>query len=221
MDELRDALHRESGYQLSLSTLLNWLSTTAFGYGGQDFFGFGRLYQKLTRMPAQPLLFCKTREHEVDAFLASLDQTRVTQLMSLILCSRITVAIIARKFPPIMTMELQDVAYRMVSLKKLLPGCDVARLVEIQPRAFLGRDRQQVEEQVQAASELLRQTLQGADVDRMIEEDPLLLFTDIHSGIRRLRELWDVDPQALRNSDPAELALAVRALSDSGPPKRF
>jgi hypothetical protein len=41
------------------------------------------------------------------------------------------------------------------------------------------------------------------------------------AGIRNLRELWDVDEQALRNSAPVDLALAVRALSDSGPPKRF
>jgi hypothetical protein len=49
-------------------------------------------------------------------------------------------------------------------------------------RAFLGRDQQQVARQVKAASRLLRTTLRGADVDRMIEEDPLILFTEISSG---------------------------------------
>jgi hypothetical protein len=34
-----------------------------------------------------------------------------------------------------------------------------------------------------------------------------------------LRELWDVDEEALANSDPQMLALAIRALSVTGLPK--
>lgn len=41
------------------------------------------------------------------------------------------------------------------------------------------------------------------------------------AGIEKLHELWDVDEQALRQSDPFELALAVRALSESGPPHMY
>jgi hypothetical protein len=42
------------------------------------------------------------------------------------------------------------------------------------------------------------------------------------AGISRLHELWpDLDEQALRDSDPYELALAVRALSTAGPPEKF
>lgn len=41
------------------------------------------------------------------------------------------------------------------------------------------------------------------------------------AGLRRLHELWDVDEQALRQSDPVEIALAVRALSESGPPHMY
>jgi hypothetical protein len=40
-------------------------------------------------------------------------------------------------------------------------------------------------------------------------------------GIAELHDLWKVDEDALRASDPAELALAVRALSDKGPPQRY
>ncbi len=36
-----------------------------------------------------------------------------------------------------------------------------------------------------------------------------------------MHELWDVDEQALRDSDPVEVALAVRALSCSGPPRVY
>ncbi len=42
------------------------------------------------------------------------------------------------------------------------------------------------------------------------------------AGIRRVHELWpDLDEDALRNSEPRDLALAVRALSDTGPPKKW
>lgn len=41
------------------------------------------------------------------------------------------------------------------------------------------------------------------------------------AGIERLHELWDVDELALRQSDPFELALAVRALSEGGPPHMY
>lgn len=40
------------------------------------------------------------------------------------------------------------------------------------------------------------------------------------AGLRRLREMWpeeEVDAQALADSDPVQLALAVRALSDRLP----
>lgn len=44
------------------------------------------------------------------------------------------------------------------------------------------------------------------------------------AGLPRLNELWPsscLDVHAFAASDPAELALALRALSDKGPPKRF
>jgi hypothetical protein len=40
-------------------------------------------------------------------------------------------------------------------------------------------------------------------------------------ALRRLHDLWDVGPDALAASDPAELALALRALSTDGPPRRY
>lgn len=41
------------------------------------------------------------------------------------------------------------------------------------------------------------------------------------AGLEQLKQLWQVDEEALRESDPAELALAVRALSKAGAPKRY
>jgi hypothetical protein len=34
----------------------------------------------------------------------------------------------------IMTMQLRELGFRMIAIKTLLPGCDAARLVELQPR---------------------------------------------------------------------------------------
>ena len=68
----------------------------------------------------------------------------------------------------------------------------------------------------------LASALPGVDIDDLVSQDPKLLFIeDIPVGLRRLRELWDVDAAALSNSETFEVALAIRALSPSGPPKRF
>ena len=41
-------------------------------------------------------------------------------------------------------------------------------------------------------------------------------------GLRRLRELWPgLTPQALGDSEPLHLSLAVKALGLRGPPKGF
>ena len=43
----------------------------------------------------------------------------------------------------------------------------------------------------------------------------------IHAGLAAMHELWDVNEQVLRDCDPVEVALAVRALSCSGPPRVY
>lgn len=63
---------------------------------------------------------------------------------------------------------------------------------------------------------LLQVQLAGADVVSMIHEDPELLQLDIHHGIEQFKQLWDVDETVLKESDPAELALAVRHLCSAG-----
>lgn len=40
-------------------------------------------------------------------------------------------------------------------------------------------------------------------------------------GLEELHNLWEVDAKALGDSDPWKLALAVRSLSPTGPPRRF
>ena len=71
------------------------------------------------------------------------------------------------------------------------------------------------------ASSILRDGLEGADVDAIFEEDPTILFEDPESllyGIQQMEELWGIDEAILKNSWPDELALAVRALGYKGAP---
>lgn len=63
---------------------------------------------------------------------------------------------------------------------------------------------------------LLQVRLEGADIISMIHEDPELLVLDIHHGLDQFQQLWEVNEQVLKESDPAELALAVRHLCDAG-----
>lgn len=63
---------------------------------------------------------------------------------------------------------------------------------------------------------LLQDRLEGADIVAMIHEDPELLMLDIRHGLDQFKQLWDVNEHVLQESDPAELALAVRHLCDAG-----
>ena len=58
-------------------------------------------------------------------------------------------------------------------------------------------------------------------MDEVIANDPVLLFIDVKAALRAMSELWTLSADVLGNSEPREVALAVRALSPSGPPERF
>ncbi len=55
------------------------------------------------------------------------------------------------------------------ALQELFPGCDVARMVELAPAAFLDSPWPATQRQLAAASTLLRRGLQGADVCFMFQ----------------------------------------------------
>lgn len=120
-------------------------------------------------------------------------------------------------------MERDDLIERLVGLKELFPGSDVARMVELAPGQFLEGTWAPTQRQLADASRLLRAELAGAELDVMFQEDPLILFEPIESltvGLRRLHELWPgLTPSALENSEPLHLSLAVKALGLTGPPK--
>jgi hypothetical protein len=54
------------------------------------------------------------------------------------------------------------------------------------------------------------------------QDHPWVLLEDVEAALPRLHELWPgLDEDALANSHPAHLALALRALSQQGPPARY
>lgn len=143
-------------------------------------------------------------------------------VQSLLLIPRSAAVRLIYRCPAAADLNSIDLMRRLVDLKGMFPGSNVARMVELLPTAFLSGPWEETSAQLRRTSGLLREGLQGADLDAMFEADPTILFEEAESvevGLRRMRELWEVDAAALRNSDPEELALAVRALSLAGPPK--
>ena len=98
---------------------------------------------------------------------------------------------------------------------KTCAGCDASILIERSPGCYLLSSEQCLRRMADMMA-LLQVQLAGADVIAMIHEDPELLQLDIHHGIEQFKQLWDVDETVLKESDPAELALAVRHLSFAG-----
>ena len=106
---------------------------------------------------------------------------------------------------------------RTFRLQGVFPSCNVARMVELLPQGFLLQSQSHMLERVTAINIVLRDGLPGANIDLMVQEDPTILFKDkqsVSSALRELRELWDIDETALSNSNPWELALAIRTMSD-------
>ena len=168
------------------------------------------------------------RPRDVDAAaLVETEKTTPPELLDaiqhLLMIPRSTAIRVVYRCPSAGAMPAMELMRRLVDLKDLFPGSNVARMVELLPSAFLGtEDWEGVVGHVRRTSEMLRSGLHGADLDAMFERDPTILFESVASmevGLRRLRELWSVDAAALKNSDPEELALAVRALGLNGPPK--
>ena len=108
----------------------------------------------------------------------------------------------------------------MLLLQQTFPDCDVLRMVELLPEGFLAQPVQSMVTRVAAISNILRGSLPGANIDMMIQEEPRILFENkqtLSVGLRELHDLWDVDETCLRNSNPWEIALAIRTMSETGP----
>lgn len=98
---------------------------------------------------------------------------------------------------------------------RLDAGCDPSILVERLPDCYLLSSEKTLH-QMASMMTLLEGQLAGADIVGMVHEDPGLLLLDIEHGIKQFQQLWDVDSTVLEDSDPTELALAVRHLCAAG-----
>ncbi|KAK9810529.1 hypothetical protein WJX72_012238 [[Myrmecia] bisecta] len=244
IEDLRAELQNKQGLAAGLSGFLNWLGDAAFGrtiapQGHLDIASCYRwalqtrwaqgltskLHTRPGYVPTQADLADKEGSWaEAELAAQDLDPVSMRQLQAVMLCSQTAMLAVARRYPPVLDMAPQEVLQRLLCLKGLLPGCDAAGMVELQPRLFLEPAASAMEASVRASLRQLHQGLPGADVNQMVQEDPSILFEEAGSlaaGLHRLHELWDLDTQALSNSDPAELVLAVRALSDAGLPRTF
>jgi hypothetical protein len=223
IEPLRRQLEEAKGHQqFSLTRCIEWLGRAANHAPGPSSSLAFRVYHYAlnlqpwgTRPPSIPQQELYARvEREADPAV-------LVQLQTALSIPKSAAVRVLARCPAAGELSLSDIACRLIELKGVLPGLDVARIVELLPSAFLGPDWERIPQRVHISATLLTRCLPGADVNQMIEEDPTILFEDeesLRTGLLRLRELWDVGPDTFRNSDPLELALAVRALGLKGPP---
>ena len=74
------------------------------------------------------------------------------------------------------------------------------RMVELEPELFLSGPQCEVDAQVAAAETLLRTSLEGADIEAMLVEDPALLFENLDS-LQAGARLADSKPVKNRAAD--------------------
>lgn len=225
IEELRRELEDAKGQQaFTITNTINWLSRAA-NQGGAS------LAFKAYRFAVggwEGGLLGSTRSSDPDKLREIEDKTSpelLKLLQATLLVPKVAVLKLLLRCPTASEVPIQELTRRLIDLKTILPGSDVSRIVEYIPSAFLSKDVdwEMTSSHIRDSSTILRQGLVGADTDAMFEEDPSILFEDLESlrvGLRRMDELWPgLSPSTLEQSDPQELALAVRALGLSGPPK--
>lgn len=243
MDEARAYLMAQDSGP-SIPSFLNWLSQGAFGAGGS---GLARIYkgmlesrwaQQLTnRLDARPgytptpaELTSGVKPSAPEGTSASdisedgmdpASLARLDEIATLVVTDRLSLLKSAKRYPALLDMTASDVVQRILLVKQLVPGCNVTIMLERQPALFYGAAEEDLKRLLPTAYQALVQGLPGLDVDEMLEEDPRLLFEDVSVGLDQFHQLWDVDEDALRNSETNEIALAIRTLSQCGPPRSF
>jgi len=224
IEDLRRELEQSKGQApFSITRAIQWLSeATNNGGGGLAF----KAYRWVLGMDISPGW---RRPADIDSGIllkieAETDPGVLGRLQSLLLIPRRAVIKLLQRCPAAADLSQSELMRRIVDLKSIFPSADVARMMELLPSAFLSgdfRDWELTVAQVERATEILRKGLPSVNVDAMVEMDPTILFEDLRSlneGIFNLRDLWKVDAVTLANSEPEELALAIRALGLKGPP---
>lgn len=221
IEELRRELELSKGQApFTITKAIKWLSDSVNNGGGR--LGY-RAFKWVLGMDVSPQ-WKRPRDIDTAALVkleSEADPALVNQLQVLLLIPRNAALKLLYRCPAAAKLSSHELMQRIVELKTLFPTSNVARMIELLPSAFIAGPWQETVERLSHVSELLRHGLPGVDVDRMVELDPTILFEEpasIQVGIHRLYELWKVDASALANSEPEELALAVRALSLGGPP---
>ncbi|KAI8477007.1 MAG: hypothetical protein J3K34DRAFT_515981 [Monoraphidium minutum] len=225
MEEARDYLHSQAERPGPISGLLNWLSGSAFGFG-QGFLG-GAYKQWLQQQWRAPLLSRGERMAAEDAARRAAAAAAVAErpelvaaLCTLLFLPEAQAQALLERDTQLLSVAPPDLAQRLLALKQLLPWCDVAAMVESTPR-LLRCDAGFLRSVVRARIELLREGMPGADLATMVQDNPWVLLEDLEAALPRLHDLWPgLEPEAFAASDPAELALALRALTREGPPRR-
>lgn len=64
---------------------------------------------------------------------------------------------------------MQSLLRYLYTVQALLPGCNVAIMVQLQPQLFLGRTPEQLRQQVGAAYDIISKELPTQYVDAMVQ----------------------------------------------------
>ena len=227
IEELRRELEDAKGQApFTLTRTIKWLSDAANNGGGGLAFQAYRWVLGLDTPPTWNASWRRPAATEA-ADLLKIEETTdpevIESIQALLMIPKSAAIRLIYRCPAVGKLSSRNLMMRIVDLKELFPSTNVARMVELLPTAFLGDNAwEETLENLRRTSQLLREGLFGADVDAIFEADPTILFESpesIELGLQRMKELWQVDAIALKNSEPEELALAVRALSLQGPPK--
>ncbi|KAL6750628.1 hypothetical protein V8C86DRAFT_788413 [Haematococcus lacustris] len=237
MDAVREHLEKGDGAPAAsgagarpgfIWSLLTLVSRATVGTASQQlpWWSPARLYQWLSasfkptaRPPAADEDEWGERDDPSDPWVQAVNR-QAQQLGPLLLLPRHRIRRMAIRYPRVLELDAADVGARLLSLKALLRGADVVYLMEQHPMLFLMGSPAEMEQRVGAGLAQLQRELKGANITALVMVDPELLFMDLDHGLRELRQLWDVDEQALDNSEPHELAFAVRSLCNTSPRHR-
>jgi hypothetical protein len=113
----------------------------------------------------------------------------------------------------------------MAALKELVPRADAAVIFRAEPRLLLAGDGDVIMANARRSVAAIKSQLPGVNADKLVEQEPSMMFEDISEELEALRELWP--EEAFRNSDEQnpffaeELALAIKALQGKGKEKPF
>lgn len=223
-DAIREHL-RLRGSSYSFSSLLNWLSSASFGASQSQRSGLlARMWKSATRGTE----FARTSDpfRLDEPRLTAVQEQRLQQLELLTSLSRAQLTRIESKTRALLDSDPGLVARRILEVRQLLPGCDLAVVLLRAPDVYLlSQDSQwAVDRQcISASLELLRERLAGAPLGSMIHEDPrlpLLGPEDLTIALDQLESLWGrLGPEVLADCEPHHLVLALKALGPKGPPR--